>query len=99
MAAQLQKYIGLREADLSQACIKALLSEGETHDKIFPDRAGEVTVEAWGKLLGWFGPLDAQMPAKVQNLLRQPWFHGMIDAKDAEAKLGGQEAYVLVLLY
>lgn len=65
LAVHLAKAIQLREGDLSQACIKTLLSEGETHDKLFPDRAGEVTVEQWGKFLGWFGPFDAQMPAKV----------------------------------
>lgn len=71
LASQLAKAIQLKDGDLSQACIKALLSEGDANDKIFPDRAGEVTVEAWGKLLGWFGPFDNQMPAKVRHSPRE----------------------------
>mmetsp|Transcript_14941 Transcript_14941/g.58539 ORF Transcript_14941/g.58539 Transcript_14941/m.58539 type:complete len:554 (+) Transcript_14941:172-1833(+) len=58
-------------------CAKAIL-----------DKNGKVTLERFGKFLGWFGPLLPDILQKVEEVLAQTWFHGDIGAAQAEKLLG-----------
>jgi len=54
-----------------------------------------VTMDRFGKVLSWFGPLvDLQYGViildKIRLLLQKKWFHGDISTKDAEIRLMGK---------
>mmetsp|Transcript_16662 Transcript_16662/g.24878 ORF Transcript_16662/g.24878 Transcript_16662/m.24878 type:complete len:544 (+) Transcript_16662:58-1689(+) len=73
-------------------CLKAMLVQAP---KKKLGKKEIVNVVYFGKVLDWFGPFspdaDGQdMIHRVQNTLRQKWFHGDIGAAESEDKLRGQ---------
>ena len=71
------------------------LLEDIRHDK----NSDEVQIEHFGQLLNWFGPLDANMLWRISTVTSQAWFHGLIETKDAIARLQNmQELSFLVRL-
>jgi len=71
---------------------KALLTETE-HHKPGPL---EVTIQWFGNILNWFGPLRRQprdsfvILDRMRLICSNPWFHGNLDTKEAQRKLTGQ---------
>jgi len=55
-----------------------------------PDNVG---LEAFGRLLQWFGPMGrkADWIATVRDSMRQAWFFGDVDSKEAEKALSGRK--------
>mmetsp|Transcript_504 Transcript_504/g.764 ORF Transcript_504/g.764 Transcript_504/m.764 type:complete len:553 (-) Transcript_504:189-1847(-) len=52
-----------------------------------------VLIEAFGRFLEWFGPIDSLdgVLDRVVNLLKKSWFHGEISAEDAERLLSKEK--------
>jgi len=52
-----------------------------------------VTIESFGRLLEWFGPVESldELLDGVVNLLKKSWFHGEISSEEAERLLGKQK--------
>jgi len=70
-------------------CLHALLAEKVVESGVGM-REEVVSPDMLGKLLAWFGPSGPTMLERLESLLRQPWFHGMIEKTEAEGKLSGQ---------
>lgn len=58
-------------------------------DDISRSRTGNISIEHFGQLLDWFGPLDAEMLQRIYEVASQPWFHGAIEKEDADARVTG----------
>jgi len=78
---------------LKQKCLEALFVERRVGGIV---REGElvVTMDKFGKILDWFGPLcafDSNKKLifldKITQLLRNSWFHGDLNTKQAETLL------------
>jgi hypothetical protein len=57
-----------------------------------------VTLDAFEKFLKWFGPVQGpEILDQVKSLLEEKWFHGELNAKEAEAKIvsGKRGAYLI----
>jgi len=51
-----------------------------------------VDLDSFGRLLNWFGPLEGpSFLVNLRNVMRQPWFHGDVETKDAEKLLSGRK--------
>ena len=52
-----------------------------------------VSLEAWGNLLHWFGPLTqgSAFLENVRTTMQQPWFHGDLESSDAEKALADRK--------
>ena len=52
-----------------------------------------VCCEDFGKLLDWFGPMGSRSMwiADLRNIMRQPWFFGDMNSKDAGKALSGRK--------
>lgn len=73
-------------SELDRACLNALLDEiAEGNVTAEP----KVTLDQFGRLLGWFGPLDKDIVLRIRETLSKVWFHGMISSQDAQMRLGG----------
>jgi len=52
----------------------------------------KVSIEQFSRILDWFGPMTGiDILDRVENLLKQRWFHGEISSEDAEKKLSTQK--------
>lgn len=80
-------------SDEQLECLKALLietSKGESREDFV------VTLENFGNVLAWFGPIvDFHLKRvilldTIHSILSQPWFHGDIGQSDAEQRLQGR---------
>lgn len=55
-----------------------------------------VELEKWGRVTGWFGPLELPRPKengfldRISDMLKNPWFHGYLRTPAAETLLGAQ---------
>jgi len=83
-----QSYI-LDEGTRKMFCLKSLAVE---HVAGSAKKEELVSLENFGRLLGYFGPLEIPYKSggfldKIQELLQNRWFHGQINTKDAENKL------------
>eukprot|EP00007_Cunea_sp_BSH-02190019_P005479 CAMPEP_0174229626 /NCGR_PEP_ID=MMETSP0417-20130205/530_1 /TAXON_ID=242541 /ORGANISM="Mayorella sp, Strain BSH-02190019" /LENGTH=538 /DNA_ID=CAMNT_0015307187 /DNA_START=310 /DNA_END=1923 /DNA_ORIENTATION=+ len=69
--------------DLRFKCLKALLADNTKE---------MVTMEAFGRMLEWFGPMTGMdLLDRVMDLLKKSWFHGEISAEEAEKALENQK--------
>eukprot|EP01114_Cavostelium_apophysatum_P020971 TRINITY_DN7184_c0_g1_i2.p1 TRINITY_DN7184_c0_g1~~TRINITY_DN7184_c0_g1_i2.p1 ORF type:complete len:727 (-),score=197.56 TRINITY_DN7184_c0_g1_i2:30-2210(-) len=55
-----------------------------------------VTIEEFGNVLKWFGPMDAQSAennflVRMQHIFTKRWFHGDISVETAQTRLAGNE--------
>lgn len=53
------------------------------------NEAETVTMKAFGRLLGWFGPLEVPHQEggfldRIEAVLQEPWFHGNVNARNTE---------------
>jgi hypothetical protein len=89
-------YLGLRASGkeikgaLKYKCLKAVL-EVNKGDEGVPK--GSVALTKFERFLSWFGPVlpnakEAEnLFASIVSLLKQPWFHGAIDANEAAKRI------------
>jgi serine/threonine protein kinase len=84
-------YNDPRNETLNFKCLHAVLADPGT-----PGAEGMgddvVSMEKWGKILAWFGPLvdlknGVIILDKIRVLLQNNWFHGDISTKEAENRL------------
>ncbi|MDP2435120.1 MAG: protein kinase, partial [archaeon] len=66
-----------------------------------PSAAQEkVSVERFGKILSWLGPLQGVgIMSEVKELLSKPWFHGFISADDVNNSLKGKQPGTFLLRF
>jgi len=60
------------------------------NSKTIGSRVGDrATIERFGQILDWFGPIDSQqgMLNKIEAVLKEKWFHGDMDQKESESRL------------
>lgn len=53
------------------------------------NEAETVTMKTFGRLLGWFGPLEVPhrenaFLCRIEKVLQEPWFHGNVNARNTE---------------
>lgn len=66
--------------DTKWRCLQAVLTEPKTPD--------QVSLEQFGKILEWFGPMKGiNVMDAVESLLKKTWFHGDVGAAQAERTL------------
>ncbi len=53
----------------------------------------EVTLESFGRVMSWFGPLDSkgEFLTNVKQAMMQDWFHGPMTSKEAEKALANRK--------
>jgi len=76
---------------VSLKCLKAILAEVPKTDGahgVDPDYV--VTLEKFGRILEYFGPLSEGTLDTIRDMLQQRWFHGELDTASAAARLSGQ---------
>jgi len=76
---------------LNLKCLKAILAEAPNSDGssgVLPDHI--VSMERFGKILEYFGPLQEGFLDNIRGMLSQKWFHGELDTADAAARLNQQ---------
>lgn len=76
---------------LNLKCLKAVLAESPGNDGssgVLPDHV--VTMEKFGRILEYFGPLQEGFMDTIREMLSQKWFHGELDTADAQACLNGK---------
>eukprot|EP01087_Luapelamoeba_hula_P020947 TRINITY_DN7230_c0_g1_i2.p1 TRINITY_DN7230_c0_g1~~TRINITY_DN7230_c0_g1_i2.p1 ORF type:complete len:1005 (-),score=128.15 TRINITY_DN7230_c0_g1_i2:404-3418(-) len=70
--------------DIKYQCLRTVLSSPKD-----PER---VTIEAFSKMLAWFGPLaEPGILDRIYELLKKPYFHGEISSVDAEKLVAGEK--------
>eukprot|EP01099_Mayorella_cantabrigiensis_P001703 TRINITY_DN1755_c0_g2_i1.p1 TRINITY_DN1755_c0_g2~~TRINITY_DN1755_c0_g2_i1.p1 ORF type:complete len:532 (-),score=88.92 TRINITY_DN1755_c0_g2_i1:288-1883(-) len=73
-------------------CLKLLLAK-KSPDNTLKKAPEIVSLEAFGNLLSWFGPLDSVPDASsnileyIKSIVKQKWFHGQISMTDASNRL------------
>eukprot|EP00029_Vermamoeba_vermiformis_P011339 TRINITY_DN620_c0_g1_i1.p1 TRINITY_DN620_c0_g1~~TRINITY_DN620_c0_g1_i1.p1 ORF type:complete len:642 (-),score=178.52 TRINITY_DN620_c0_g1_i1:124-2049(-) len=88
---KLIKAKSVSEGDIRAQCLAAVL-DVDKH----PQRM--VTLDAFEKFLKWFGPVQGpEILDQIKSLLEEKWFHGELNAKEAEAKIisGKRGAYLI----
>jgi serine/threonine protein kinase len=79
--------------DIKFLCLKDLVAQ-KYIDKNMIDPPDMVTLERFGNILGYFGPLISNTSTsfldKVHNYLKQKWFHGEMEKEQAEERLKEQ---------
>jgi len=76
---------------LNLKCLKAILTEAPKTDGahgVDPDYV--VTLEKFGRILEYFGPLHEGTMDTIREMLQQRWFYGELDTASAAARLNGQ---------
>lgn len=78
---------------LNLKCLKAILAdvpktEGHGAQGVDPDHV--VSLEKFGRILDYFGPLQDGILDTIREMLQQRWFHGELDTVDAAERLNGQ---------
>mmetsp|Transcript_16269 Transcript_16269/g.63418 ORF Transcript_16269/g.63418 Transcript_16269/m.63418 type:complete len:730 (+) Transcript_16269:107-2296(+) len=82
-------------ADEAMQCLKALVVESRRRDG--NEDVPIVTLETFGNMLTWFGPMVDVNTRKVillktmRDVLSEPWFHGDIGVEEAENRLLGRK--------
>lgn len=65
--------------NIQYKCLHALLADNSKQ---------LVTIEAWGRMLEWFGPMKGiNILETIENLLKKSWFHGDMSSTAAEKEL------------
>eukprot|EP01120_Amphizonella_sp_Union-15-10_P007506 TRINITY_DN2538_c0_g1_i1.p1 TRINITY_DN2538_c0_g1~~TRINITY_DN2538_c0_g1_i1.p1 ORF type:complete len:499 (-),score=110.21 TRINITY_DN2538_c0_g1_i1:204-1700(-) len=73
-------------------CLKTIVTHNtqQTQEEV-------VSLEKFGKILTWFGPIfdprdstEQTFLDRVRNVMSQPWFHGDVDTSSAQALLAGK---------
>jgi len=66
-------------------CLKAILADeqGNNDESI-------VSLEKFGNILRWFGPLNNTILQRIRVLMTEPWFHGDIITSESETRLLGK---------
>eukprot|EP01095_Lingulamoeba_sp_RSL-Kostka_P018132 TRINITY_DN97_c0_g1_i1.p1 TRINITY_DN97_c0_g1~~TRINITY_DN97_c0_g1_i1.p1 ORF type:complete len:523 (+),score=211.21 TRINITY_DN97_c0_g1_i1:57-1625(+) len=89
------------EEDHKYQCLKYLVSS-KNPDNTIIDGGNIVTIEKFGALLNFFGPIeggDKDILTRIMRTCKQPWFHGDISKKQAENLLRSyKEGYYLIRL-
>mmetsp|Transcript_16243 Transcript_16243/g.45845 ORF Transcript_16243/g.45845 Transcript_16243/m.45845 type:complete len:598 (+) Transcript_16243:252-2045(+) len=83
---------------LDVLCIRALLAEkGTQHTGVNdPNRQDVVSIERFGHVCEWFGPLHGvrkgrwSFMERIKNLLSRSWFHGFLSTREAESALASR---------
>eukprot|EP00005_Dracoamoeba_jomungandri_P000898 CAMPEP_0174251982 /NCGR_PEP_ID=MMETSP0439-20130205/1638_1 /TAXON_ID=0 /ORGANISM="Stereomyxa ramosa, Strain Chinc5" /LENGTH=565 /DNA_ID=CAMNT_0015332445 /DNA_START=29 /DNA_END=1726 /DNA_ORIENTATION=+ len=91
---ELCELVGMSENEMRNSkgylCLRILLAEAYQDLKSSESKEMKVTCESWGRLLDCFGPLKVKHSTvldKVEEICKQPWFHGAITSGDAEKRL------------
>lgn len=83
--------------EINLKCLKAILAE-ESKNKVGESEVDfVVTIEKFGNILKWFGPIvlshggidenDTNLLHKIRQQLTEPWFHGDISTHESENML------------
>eukprot|EP01120_Amphizonella_sp_Union-15-10_P006358 TRINITY_DN2020_c0_g1_i1.p1 TRINITY_DN2020_c0_g1~~TRINITY_DN2020_c0_g1_i1.p1 ORF type:complete len:534 (+),score=75.00 TRINITY_DN2020_c0_g1_i1:103-1602(+) len=84
------KYIKARTGD--DHILKAVLGQKSSLGKV--QNISRVSLENFGKMLSWFGPLydplDHDLMSQIRNILKERWFHGTLSLRDCESRLSDQ---------
>jgi len=61
---------------------------------LLSDICGEesISLETFGKLLEWFGPLDAELLERIDSIVSEKWFHGSLNHLQAERIIANGKA-------
>jgi SH2 domain len=76
--------------EIQWRCLKAVMAVQEV-DESLRDPPFVVRMRRFGQTLGWFGPFDGGLMARVEETLRQPWFFGDAERAHVEDLLRMQE--------
>lgn len=88
------KYIVNDTSEIKFKCLHMVLTE---QSKFLMGNKEAVSLDKFGKILSWFGPLIAPnkkvqpMFQKVYETLKENWFHGDINTQEAEERLKDRE--------
>eukprot|EP01095_Lingulamoeba_sp_RSL-Kostka_P012223 TRINITY_DN479_c0_g1_i2.p1 TRINITY_DN479_c0_g1~~TRINITY_DN479_c0_g1_i2.p1 ORF type:complete len:455 (-),score=155.91 TRINITY_DN479_c0_g1_i2:272-1636(-) len=79
-------------SDIQFKCLESVLAE-ESKDVMCNDMV--VNIEKFGSVCAWFGPLSESndprsLLRRMENILKQKWFHGDITTVEAEDRLTSQ---------
>lgn len=78
------------KGNLKFRCLKAVLEVNKPDEGV---PKGFVALSKFERFLSWFGPLlpnakdGENLFASIVNLLKQPWFHGAVDAQEAARRI------------
>lgn len=78
---------------LNLKCLKAVIAEvpkTEGHGAHGVDPDYIVSLEKFGRILDFFGPLQEGILDTIREMLKQRWFHGELDTVDAAERLSSQ---------
>eukprot|EP01122_Echinamoeba_exundans_P007771 TRINITY_DN2460_c0_g1_i5.p1 TRINITY_DN2460_c0_g1~~TRINITY_DN2460_c0_g1_i5.p1 ORF type:complete len:418 (+),score=102.28 TRINITY_DN2460_c0_g1_i5:342-1595(+) len=110
---ELMQFLGLPMVDpvhtknvhvVNIKCLKALIVDKHKSSQV-------VTLEDFGKLLKWFGPITPPEAGgfggapsmtfldTIRIMLAKPWFHGKTDKEEAEARLSGKVAGTFLIRF
>jgi len=79
------------DIETRQKCLKAMLkADGSTVSK------DVVTIENFGQMLDWFGPLEHNLLERVYQLVKQDYFWGFLSTSDADKTLDRKAGTYLV---
>jgi len=95
------KNIGLSlpadtKADRKYVYLQSLLDEKVT-DITKAGKTEVVGIESFGKFLSWFGPLNKDILAKVENFCTKPWFYGRVSGAETQQILNGKPKYTFLI--
>eukprot|EP01127_Copromyxa_protea_P014389 TRINITY_DN3999_c0_g1_i4.p1 TRINITY_DN3999_c0_g1~~TRINITY_DN3999_c0_g1_i4.p1 ORF type:complete len:416 (-),score=42.13 TRINITY_DN3999_c0_g1_i4:33-1280(-) len=72
-----------KEKNIKYRCLQAILATQPAEGRL------EVTMERFGHLLGWFGPLDRGFLDTLRKIMAEDWFHGDVSKAESESVLMG----------
>jgi len=73
---------------LRMRCFREIVAQTEGGKKT----RNKVDIQHFGRVLGWYGPLKnvgKDILTNIEGICREAWFHGDIDASEANLKLNG----------
>jgi len=82
--------------DRKYVYLQALLDE-KVLDVTKAGKSGVVGIEAFGKFLAWFGPLNKDILVRVSDLCSKPWFYGKISSSESQTILNGKDKYTFLI--
>eukprot|EP01104_Vermistella_antarctica_P008500 TRINITY_DN212_c0_g1_i1.p1 TRINITY_DN212_c0_g1~~TRINITY_DN212_c0_g1_i1.p1 ORF type:complete len:524 (+),score=140.72 TRINITY_DN212_c0_g1_i1:197-1768(+) len=86
VAATLRLSAPAFDDDLQWKCLKTILAKKDLESSLkTPPEV--VSLLEFGKILDWFGPMDENLLYRIENTLRQGFFHGAISKEEAESRL------------
>lgn len=83
--------ISVEEIETREKCLKAMLKADSS--ALSKDI---VTIENFGQMLDWFGPLEHNLLDRVYELVRQDYFWGFLSTSDADKTLDRKAGTYLV---